>query len=121
MLVLNIHCMCKFRVSRNFKWFVGFSDLPRTEHKSWLPAIVYTIKTLLKQHSTHTAEKSTAEKPQDDSLPPCTDFVTTHTDIMFMCDDIKVTLIPTNEWEAHGGSPALYQMCLKQPAEAQPL
>lgn len=72
---------------------------------------------MLKQQSSDVGSKN----EKDDSLPSCSDFVTTPTAVVFKCDGINVVLFTTNDWEPYGGFPALYQMCLKQPEEAQNL
>ncbi|PFX28525.1 hypothetical protein AWC38_SpisGene6793 [Stylophora pistillata] len=99
---------------------VFVKDLPRTEHKSWLPAIVFTIKTLLKQEGSKPTE-STDENQKSSSLPPCSDFVTTSASVKFKCDSVDVTLDPINDWEQMGGYIGLYKQCFSQPADAQPL
>lgn len=98
---------------------VFVKDLPRTEHKSWLPAIVFTIKTLLKQEGSKPTE-STDENQKSSSLPPCSDFVTTSASVKFKCDSVDVTLDPINDWEQMGGYIGLYKQCFSQPADAQP-
>lgn len=98
-----------------------FSDLPRTEHKSWLPAIVFTIKTLLKQEVSKTPDNRDDEERTVNKLPPCSDFITTQTTVQFKCDGVDVTLIPINDWEPMGGFTALYKQCMSQPADAQML
>lgn len=98
---------------------VFVKDLPRTEHKSWLPAIVFTIKTLLKQEGSKPTE-STDDNQTTSTLPPCSDFVTTSTSVKFKCDSVDVTIDPMNDWEQMGGFVGLYKQCLSQPADAQP-
>ena len=95
------------------------SDLPRTEHKSWLPAIVFTIKTLLKQEGSKTADSTNDDQPTASKLPPCSDFMTTQTAVLFKCDSVNVVVMPVNDWEPLGGSTALYKQCLSQPVDAQ--
>ena len=99
-----------------FCFFVA--DLPRTEHKSWLPAIVFTIKTLLKQEGSKTAENADDEQTSC-KLPPCSDFMTTQTAVLFKCDSVNVVVLPVNDWEPMGSFTALYKQCLSQPADAQ--
>lgn len=97
-----------------------FAELPRTEHKSWLPAIVFTIKTLLKQEGSKTTENPKDEQPAATcKLPPRSDFMTTQTAVLFKCDGVNVVLMPVNDWEPMGGYTALYKQCLSQPADAQ--
>lgn len=100
---------------------VLFSDLPRTEHKSWLPAIVFTIKTLLKQEASKTPDNREDEEHTVNKLPPCSDFMTNQTTVQFKCDGVDVTLTPINDWEPMGGFTALCKQCMSQPADAQML
>jgi len=90
-----------------------FTDLPRNAHKSWLPAIVFSIKTLLKQHG----ERGDEESNKDSTLPPCSDFLETSCSVVFKCDDVNVVLIPTNDWEPFDGFKGLYQAALSQTDE----
>ena len=99
--------------------FFCFSDLPRTEHKSWLPAIVFTIKTLLKQEGSKMADNANDDQSASSKLPPCSDFMTTQTAVLFKCDNVNVVLLPVNDWEPVGGCKALYKQSLSQPADAQ--
>lgn len=100
-------------------FFFNFPDLPRTEHKSWLPAIVFTIKTLLKQEGSKTADQTDEEQSATSKLPPCSDFMTTQTAVLFKCDSVNVVVIPLNDWEPMGSFTALYKQSLGQPADAQ--
>ena len=99
--------------------FFYYPDLPRTEHRSWLPAIVFTIKTLLKQEGCKTADQTDEEQSAESKLPPCSDFLTTQTAVLFKCDSVNVVVIPLNDWEPMGSFTALYKQSLNQPADAQ--
>lgn len=102
------------------KFFHYLLELPRTEHKSWLPAIVFTIKTLLKQEGSKQVEQDTdCNQPAASTLPPCSDFMTTSTAVLFKCDCVNVALMPVNDWDPMGGYTALCKQCLTQPADAQ--
>ena len=120
--VLEHSCNCKkernHRKTKTNPPF-HFADLPRTEHKSWLPAIVFTIKTLLKQEGSKTADNTNDDEPEADKLPPCSDFMATQTAVLFKCDGVNVVVMPVNDWEPMGGYTALYKQCLSQPADAQ--
>ncbi|XP_068677758.1 uncharacterized protein [Montipora foliosa] len=98
---------------------VFVKDLPRTEHKSWLPAIVFTFKTLLKQEGSRSAENSDDEQLTATKLPPCLDFVTTQTTVEFKCNNVNVVVMPINDWEPIGGFEALYKQSMSQPADGQ--
>lgn len=87
---------------------ISFPDLPSTEHDSWLPSIIETIKTLLEQ-----------KDENESSLPSCNDFTTTSTTVHCKCDEVIVSLAPINDWEEKGGVQALYQMSMKQDPSVQ--
>lgn len=82
---------------------------------------MFTIKTLLKQESSKQAEHNLSDDNQlaASKLPPCSDFTTTSTAVLFKCDDVNVVVMPVNDWEPMGGYTALYKQCLSQPADAQ--
>jgi len=82
---------------------------------------VFTIKTLLKQESSKPAEHNPrdANQPTMGKLPPCSDFTTTTTAVLFKCDEVNVVVMPVNDWEPMGGYIALYRQSLCQPADAQ--
>jgi hypothetical protein len=94
------------KVGCDYFFFASVPDLPRTEHDSWLPTTVGTIKTLLNQRD-----------KGETSLPPCNEFSTTSTTVNFRCADVDVVLMPINDWEKNGGFQALYQMSMKQSAD----
>lgn len=65
------------------------------------------------------ADNTNDDQSAATKLPPCSDFMTTQTAVLFKCDNVNVVVMPINDWEPMGGFKALYKQCLGQPADAQ--